>query len=290
MRIRASVALLCCVAALLDAATSSHEDDQLVQLEGVDLGDLSQLLHSEADIQHLGRELRVQHRSQRKQEIKRAEKMMREGRAKNKLKAEKRIADAESDNNIKAQRRIKARARYKLLAEQNIKDMKRMVKGHVRNAMSNFMNDHASRERQNKKTGARGKEERRAKKTRALELRWDPAGAGKRERTAKKTRLFLKDVKKENAVMTGWSMPKDELVEVAQEEKEEAKPMSEIKTNARQREVPKPMQQKSKPNTIKYELMAKQAFEDAKKLQERADGLTRIPPKDSETDDLLRSF
>jgi len=273
MRPSVIVVALLCRAFAVSLVMSNHQDEQLVQLEGVDLGDLAQLQQSDADIQYLGRELRAQHLSQRKQEIKRGEEMVREGRIKSKLKAEKRISDAESDEHQERNEKHQDRAQYKVLAAQNIKDMQRMVKGHVINAMSNFMGDESSRERENKKTGARRKEERHAKKQRAWEQRWDPVGAGKRERDAKKARSFLTEVKKENAVKSGWSMPRNELVQVAQEGKEEARPMSQFKTNTWQREVPKSTQ-KSTPNLNKYELMAQQAFKDAKKLNDHAAGLS----------------
>jgi len=125
------------------------------------------------------------------------EEQIREGLRLVRLSAQKQEARVEAasekvmESEAKAVRKGMSKGQENELAGENRADLRRVIKGHSINALSNFMDDGAARERRNKKEARLGAAERVNKKQRKHDLKWDPVGAGKRERRAKAARKFL---------------------------------------------------------------------------------------------------
>jgi len=228
--------------------------------EAIELGELSDLTtvsdtrldHEESGIKRLGREVREKQRRKRADKIRLGKKLLKDEEAKDGI----RLLTAEA-NSEEARQEAKSRALEQKLeehqkADQNIEDLKRVVSGHSENALSNFMQDSASRERMRKKLALQGNQEK-ARKQRALEQRWDPVRAGKRERDAKGAQNFLVKLRKENAQKSKWGLPKI--------------PTKELKLDSPAEPQPE--------HVNRYEILSKKAFKDAASLSVRADDILK---------------
>jgi len=146
------------------------------------------------------------------------------------------------------------------LANEDVRDMRRLVDGNVEDSVANFIGNKMANKKKHEAEIEAASDERRAKKEEKYDMKWDPGGRGEREDKQKASIKFLGQMAKENQQKKDWGLPYLHKLDMGMMEAEaHPKHAQELLDNVNKHD-----------NSLDFTKMSRDAYAQVSVLRERA--------------------